>query len=112
MVRSFYSQSGVRQRATTSVNARNDTTLSWTAPSESTITGVRLQPMKVEEFRPGRTGEIVTHRLLAPLGSDILRADRWVQSGVTYEVDGDGLDQTSPTGVAQHMEIHLRRVVG
>lgn len=112
MSRSFYIQSGVRQRATTSTNARNDEVLSWANPATVTISNVRLQPLKAEEIRPGRTGQVVTHRLLAPYGSDILHADRWVQGGVTYEVDGDGLNHNSPSRVASHMEARLRRVDG
>jgi hypothetical protein len=112
MVRSFYTESGVRQRATTSTDARNNTVLSWSAPATSTITGVRLQPLKAEEIRPGRTGQLITHRLLAPTGSDILADDRWVQGGVTFEVDGDGLNQSSPSGSAAHMQVFLRQVKG
>jgi hypothetical protein len=112
MSRSFYNQSGVRQRATTSTNSRNDVVLSWANPSTLTITGVRLQPLKSEEIRPGFTGEIITHRLLAPYQSDIAYRDRWVQDGVTYEVDGSPEQHNSPTGAAQHDEVYLRRVVG
>lgn len=112
MTRSFYTQSGQRLRATTVTNARNDDVLSWANPSSVTISNVRLQPISVEEIRETRTGEVVTHRLLCPVGSDILRNDRWVQSGVTYEVDGDGLTFTSPSGAAEHMEVRLRRVLG
>lgn len=112
MVRSFYTESGVRQRATTSTDARNNTALSWSNPTTSTITGVRLQPLGADEIRAGFTGQIITHRLLAPTGSDILAADRWVQGGVTFEVDGDGLNQSSPSGVAAHMQIFLRQVKG
>lgn len=112
MTRSFYNQTGARLRATTSTNARNDVVLSWASPSSLTISGVRLQPLKSEEIRPGFTGEIVTHRLLAPYQSDILYRDRWVQGGVTYEVDGSPEQHNSPTGAAQHDEVYLRRVVG
>ena len=111
-MRSFYTQSGVRQRATTSTDARNDTVLSWSAPSELAISGVRLQPLKSDEIRPGFSGEIVTHRLLADFRVDILFRDRWVQDGVTYEVDGSPRQQHSPTGVASHAEIFLRVVNG
>lgn len=112
MVRSFYTESGVRQRGVSSTDARNNTVLSWAAPTTATISGVRLQPLAADEIRPGRTGQIITHRLLAPTGSDILAADRWVQGGVTYEVEGDGLNQPSPSGVAAHMQVFLRQVKG
>lgn len=112
MTRSFYTQSGQRLRGVATTNSRNDSVLSWSNPSSLTISGVRLQPISVEEIRETRTGEVVTHRLLCPVGSDILRADRWVQDGITYDVDGDGRTYLSPSGAAQHMEVHLRRVVG
>jgi len=118
MVRSFYTESGVRQRATTSTDARNNTVLSWSNPSTLTITGVRLQPIgergsrASSEIRPGFTGQIISHLLLAPPGSDILADDRWVQDGITYEVDGDGLNQPSPSGVASHMRVYLKQVKG
>jgi len=112
MVRSFYNQSGQRLRGVVTTNGRNDEVLVWTSPNTLSVSGVRLQPLNSEEIRPTRTGETTTHRLLAPYGVDILLADRWVQDGITYEVEGDAQDQLSPTGVADHAEILLRRTVG
>lgn len=112
MVRSFYNQTGARLRGVVTTDDRNDEVLDWTTPDSLTVTGVRLQPLKSDEIRPTRTGETTTHRLLAPLGTDVLLADRWLQDGITYEVEGDATGQTSPTGVAEHAEILLRRTRG
>lgn len=112
MTRSFYTQSGTRLRATTSVDARNDTVQDWTTPGSLAITSVRLQPLRAEEIRPGFTGEVVTHRLLAASTADILFGDRWQQDGVTWDVDGSPAIQNSPAGTAAHLEVLLRRVSG
>jgi hypothetical protein len=110
--RTFYTETVTRQRATTTTNARNDSELTWTNPSTLEITGCRLQPLSSDEVIENRWESDVRFRLLAPSGSDISYLDRIVANAVTYEVWGAPLTHKSPTGVAAHDEILLRRVTG
>ena len=111
-MRSFYTQSGVRLRALRVTDDRNDVVLDWTTSTSLAVTGVRLQPLDADEIRPGRTGEVLTHRLLTGFGVDILADDRWVQDGQTFDVDASPRRQHSPNDLAAHGEVFLRQVNG
>lgn len=112
MVRSFYTDSVTRQRATLTADARNNEEAVWTSPSSATITGCRVQPISSDELMENRYESDVRFRLLAPLGSDVTFMDRIVYSGTTYEVAGAPEPHRSPTGAANHDEIPLRLVTG
>lgn len=112
MTRSFYTDTVVRQRATTVDDGHGNLVEDWTAPNELSIPGCRVQPLSSEEILLHReAGLEVTRRLLAPFGSDVLASDR-VVFGDTYEVGGEPSGFRSPSGVAAHDEILLRRFDG
>lgn len=113
MTRTFYTDIIVRQRATTVDDGHGNLEPVWTSPSELSITGCRVQPLSSQEILEHRTaGSQVTFRLLAPRTADVLPEDRVVFESVTYEVDGAARRHRSPTGVANHAEILLRRFDG
>lgn len=113
MTRSFYTDTVVRQRATTEDDGHGNLEPVWTSPATSSITGCRVQPLSSEEVLEHRTlGSEVTFRLLAPRDADVLPGDRVVFDAVTYEVEGAARRHRSPSGVANHAEILLRRFDG
>jgi len=114
MVRSFYTDTVTRLRATVVTDDRNNSAPDWSVAVASSlvITGCRVQPVSSEEFMENRSGSRVDYRLLTPPGSDITFLDRVTFSGLTFEVVGDPRAHRSPSGVASHDEVLLRRMTG
>ena len=113
MTRSFYDDTVVRQRATTTDDGHGNLVGDWTTPNELSIAGCRVQPLSSQEVLEHReAGSEVEKRLLMPPSSDLLTTDRVVFDSVTYEVEGAPLRHRSPTGVAAHDEALLRRFDG
>lgn len=110
MTVSFMNQSGFRVRPTY-IEERGDQIADWTNPELTPITGVRLQPEAGQELLVRRDGWIAAAVLYAPLGHGITVHDRYRQNGVDYDVL-DVRDWISPSGLAAHSEIKLRRVEG
>lgn len=112
MTRSFYQDTVSRQRATLEDDGYGNLTENWTTPDVLAITGCRVQPLSSKEVLEYRqAGLEVTKRLLAPLGADIRHMDRIV-FGETYTVANDPAGYRSPSGVAAHAEVLLRRFDG
>jgi len=111
-VRTFYTDTVTRQRASLVDDGYGNLTPSWVAPATSSIAGCRWQPVSSEEVLGNRDGSEIVARLLAPSDADIASRDRVVFGGVTFEVDGEPLRHRSPSGVAAHAEVLLRRFDG
>lgn len=113
MTRSFYTDTVTRRRAPLADDGHGNEAPDWDGEiGTATITGCRVQPIDAEEVMANRFESHTTHRLLAPLGSDVTFLDEIVYSGVTYEVTGNPRSHRSPSGVAAHDEIGLKRVTG
>lgn len=112
MVRSFYDETWTRQRAPLADDGHGNTAPDWGGVlSTASIVGCRLQPLESDELMENRFQSDVRNRLLAPYGSDVTYLDRMVSpASVVWEVAEPPQSFDSPTGVAQHDEIMLRRV--
>jgi len=112
MVRSFYDETWTRQRAPLADDGRGNMAPNWAGTlSTASIVGCRLQPLSSDELMENRFQSDVRNRLLAPYGSDVNYLDRMVSpSAVVWEVAEPPQSHPSPTGVARHDEIMLRRV--
>lgn len=110
-MRSFYTDTVTRLRPQTGTDAHNPSSAipDWSvAPTSSSLTGVRFQPVSTSEDTVLRNGVEVTARLLGATTIDLLPTDRITYDGVTYEVVGEPLIHRGPTGAAAHSETPLR----
>lgn len=109
-------ESIVRQRATATANVYSGVSdsLNWTSPAAITITGVAVAPAGSNE--PLEVGAATVDSdltLYLPYGADVRPLDRVVVRGLTYEVQGERADWSSPyTGVNRGSIVLVRRVVG
>lgn len=112
MVRSFYDETWTRQRAPLADDGHGNSAPNWAGTlSTSSIVGCRLQPLEADELMENRFESDVHNRLLAPYQSDVTYLDRMVSpTSVVWEVAEPPQSFNSPTGVARHDEIMLRRV--
>jgi hypothetical protein len=111
LVRSFYDETWTRQRAPLADDGHGNTAPNWAGTlSTATVTGCRLQPISADELMENRFESDVRNRLLAPYGSSVTYLDRMLSptSAVWEVVEVQSFN--SPTGVAQHDEILLRKV--
>lgn len=112
MTRGFYTDTVVRRRPAFVDDGHGNTEPDWDDVDDLSIPGCRVQPLSSEEIVAFReSGLVVTKRLLAPLGSDVLATDRIV-FGDTYDVGSEPQGFRSPKGSADHDEILLRRADG
>lgn len=113
-MRSFYDETWTRQRAPLASDAHGNLAPNWAGILDTVvISDCRLQPISTDEVTENRYESDVRNRLLAPYGSDVTHLDRLVSpGGVVWEVAAAPESFNSPTGVAAHDEIPLRRVTG
>ena len=111
-MRSFYTDTVTRQRALLVDDGYGNQVEDWASPATVLLSECRWQPLSSKEVLESRSGSEITARLMAPLDVDIAPRDRIVYSGVTYEVEGEPLRHRSPSGVAAHAEVLLRRFDG
>jgi hypothetical protein len=113
-VRTFYTDTVVRLRPQTSADAHNPVALpDWTlAPTETSLTGCRFQPVSTSEDLRLRDGVEVNARLLGDVGMDLTRQDRVIFDSAVYEVVGEPLRFRGPIGNVAHVEVLLRRFDG
>lgn len=114
MSRTFYDETWTRQRAPIADDGHGNSAPDWTGTlTTATISGCRLQPISADELMENRFESDVRNRLLAPYQSDVTYLDRMVgPNGWVWEVAEAPQSFNSPTGVARHDEIVLRRVLG
>lgn len=84
------------------------------ARTGSTIDGCAIAPrMSTEPPERGRQGVVVGLTVYAPAGSDIISTDLLMIRGLTYVVDGEPAEWSSPfTGWTPGLEVAVRRAVG
>lgn len=70
-----------------------------------------LQPVSSTELVDDQQRVEGRWRLFLPSYADILPVDRWLQNGVTYEVDGQPAVWRT-RGAIHHIEALLRRITG
>jgi hypothetical protein len=111
-MRSFYNETWVRQRAPIADDGHGNLSPNWDGSLDAvSVVGCRLQPLTADELMENRFESDVRNRLLAPYLSDVTYLDRMVGPDArVWEVAEAPASHNSPTGVAQHDEILLRRV--
>jgi len=111
-VRSFYTDTVTRLRAPLLDDGYGNKYRDWPNAASVAVTSCRWQPLSSDEVLASRNGVELVARLLAPRDADIVPDDRVTFGGVTFEVDGEPLRHRSPSGVAAHAEVLLRRFDG
>lgn len=111
-MRSYYTDTVVRQRATTTTDEYGN--VSRTFPgTQVTFTNCRVQPRtSLEQVTEDRDMTEQILGLYAPIDADIIATDRAVYDGVTYEVHGDGQKHRGVTGAASHAYFQIRKIDG
>ena len=112
----YYPETIVRLRATTTTDRYGSAERSWASATETTITGVQVQPFdSIEPDEVGRTRVVTRHRVLSRVGValDLLPTDRIRWAGVDWQIVGEVAQHKRPsTGAAHHTEAVIRRVTG
>lgn len=90
------------------VESRGARVRDWGAASTHEITGCSAQPAGTG-LATGEARLATTVRLtvLMPPGSDILKGDRVLVDGLTYDIDGEPQAWVSPTGRLSHIIVNL-----
>lgn len=105
-----------RQRATATANVYSGVSdgLSWTSPTEATITGVAVAPAGTSEpLEVGRASVDSDLTLYLPHNADVRPNDRVIVRGITYEVQGERADWANPyTTNAPGSVVQVRKVAG
>jgi hypothetical protein len=110
-VRTFYKDTIIRIRPVTTLDQWGNQ--SQTSTTSATITGCRVQPLRVEErVMADQTMSEVELRVFAPPGSDVKITDLVQWAGLVYRVDGQPQEFRSPNGQTNHMMIGLVRYDG
>lgn len=81
-------------------------------PTETTIGGCWLEPARSAENTDGRTAVFTGWTVAAPPSADIRADDHVVYRGVEYEVVGDVMPVSSPTGALAHTQLTIQRWEG
>lgn len=106
---SFATESVVRRRAQRvpdGLDWRDD----WDDPIEDEIPGWTIQPIDSEETFDAAGGRTLSRwRALGPGNADVRAGDRIEWRGDEYEIDGEPLHRTSPSGRLTHCELILKR---
>ena len=112
----FYPESVVHIRALAVADRYGSQARSWSTATETTISGVQVQPSESTEPREGNRSSVVTHmRLIGPVGTqlDLEPTDRVRWGGVLWQVEGEVAHHKRPsTGAIHHTEATLLRVAG
>jgi hypothetical protein len=85
----------------------NRTTLDWSNPARTEVSGCSVQPAPSDEFTVDRDTFITRWQVFAPDTADVRATDRIEWNGHTYDVDGDVLRWSYPP--LSHVVINLRR---
>lgn len=79
----------------------------WSNATESESNGWSVQPLGAPEILDHRDSTGIRWRAYGPPGVDVESTDRLRFADTTYEVDGEPLRWTSPTGRLDHVELTL-----
>ena len=111
-MRSFFTDTIVRQRATTTIDAYGNVDRDY--PGEQlTITTARVQPRSsIEHVTEDRDITEETLGVYVPLDADIIATDRVVFDGKTYEVHGDLQPFRGVTNATGHAYFVMVKVSG
>jgi hypothetical protein len=84
----------------------------WSSPDDLDIAACSVQPVVVAEVPEGEARDPVASRwqVFAPPAADVRATNRIVFDGDVYEVDGE--PQRWTTGVLDHVEFFMAKVVG
>lgn len=83
----------------------------WSDPESEPIGGCVVEPMSSLEISENRDLTLGARRILAPEGADVAATDRLEIPGERgqFEVVGEPLPRSSPTGALAHLEILANR---
>jgi hypothetical protein len=111
-VRSYYTDTIVRQRATTTTDEYGNVSRIFPG-TQVTFTNCRVQPRtSLEQVTEDRDMTEVILGLYTPINADIIATDRVVFDSVTYEVHDGGQKHRGVTGATAHAYFKIRRVDG
>lgn len=111
-MRSYYTDTVTRQRATTTIDEYGN--LSRSFPGDQvTFNNCRVQPrISIEQVTEDREMTEQVLGLYTPIDADIIATDRVVFNGDTYEVHGDGQKHRGVTGATSHAHFRIRKIDG
>ena len=81
----------------------------WANAVTSSIGGWGVSTSETAEDTTRRDGTLVEYTIRGAYDADVEPSDRLILFGVEYEIDGGVLRQTSPTGLAAHTIVKLKR---
>ena len=111
-MRSFYNKTVTRKRAPLVVDPHNPDGAGerdWANAVESDLGGWGVSAAETVEDSSRRDGTLVEYTLRGAFDADVEPSDRLIVFGVEYEIDGGVLRQPSPTGLAEHTIVRLKR---
>lgn len=106
MLPSFATETVTRIRAGR-ITERGSTFRDWSNTSELTISGCHWQPDSTTSDFTDREQSQLTYTLWAPVDADVLKGDRIVCAGHTFEVIGVPFHWYSPRGAVDHMTCRM-----
>lgn len=94
-------------------DGRNDMVRDWENATVTDVPGCVELPLTSDEVIRGRDAEMGSRRELLPAGTDVEGTDRIrLDGGRDFEIVGEPLPWTSPTGLLSHVEILIKRWEG
>lgn len=102
MLPSFATLTVTRLRAAQTTE-RGATIRDWANAQSLAISGCHVQPDTTSSDYAERANTIQTYTLWAPVDADVLRGDRIVANGTTFDVVGVPFSWYSPRGTVDHM---------
>ena len=112
MTRSFYNKTVIRKRAPLVDDGQGGEERDWSAAVSEDIGGWGVSAGGTDEDESRREGSRVDYVIRGPFDADVHPSDRIVLFGEEFEIDGGVLRQPSPTGLAAHSIVRLRRWEG
>ena len=108
-MRSFYNKPVTRKRAPWVDDGHGNLERDWVNAVTSSVGGWGVSAGGTEEDLNRRDGVLIEYTLRGAFDADVLSSDRLILFGVEYEIDGGVLRQPSPTGLAEHTIVKLKR---
>lgn len=111
MLPSFATITVTRLRAAQTTE-RGATIRDWDHASEAQVAGCSVQQDTTSSDYAERANTIQSYTLWAPVDADILRGDRIVANGTTFDVVGVPFSWYSPRGTVDHLTCKMTEWVG
>lgn len=106
MLPSFATETVTRIRPATATE-RGSSFRDWANATSKSIDGCHVQPDSTSSDFTDREQSTLTYTLWAPVGADVLKGDRIVAQGRTFDVIGVPYCWYSPRGSVDHMTCRM-----